>query len=123
MLPTPRRGLIGSGLRAYPARTAAPTTTNGVENLLAVVAEGTQEHPPRKAEEALALLILSIVPASRCGVVEWVASPYTGVVHKGPPGCLWAGPRGALPLAGPFPFFLTPYILAVYLYLVNTYIV
>ena len=51
-----------------------------------VVVEGAHEHPPRKAVEALALLILGIVLASGCGVVEWVASPYTGVVHKVPPG-------------------------------------
>jgi hypothetical protein len=81
-------------LEAHPARAAAPAAADGVEDLLAVVVERAQEHPPRKAVEALALLILGIVVASGCSVVEWVASPYTGVVHKVPPSFLWAGRRG-----------------------------
>jgi hypothetical protein len=40
---------------AHPARAAAPAAAKGLENLLAVVVERTQEHPPRKAVEALAL--------------------------------------------------------------------
>ena len=83
-----------SGLQAYQARTAALATADGVENLLAIVVKGAQEHPPREAEEALALSVVGIVPASGCGVVEWVASPYTGVVHNVPPSCLWAVPPG-----------------------------
>jgi hypothetical protein len=50
------------------------------DDLPAVVVEGAQEHPPPKAVEALALLIVGIVPASGCGVVERVASPYTGLM-------------------------------------------
>src|SRR5919107_1345610 len=68
-------------LKSYPALTAALAAAKGVENLLAVVTERAQEHPPRKAVEALAPLILGIVLASGRGVVERVASPYTGVVH------------------------------------------
>ena len=67
--PTPRVGLE-TGLRAYPPRTAALAAANGVENLLTVVVKGTQEHPPRKAVEALALPLPGIVLASRCGAVE-----------------------------------------------------
>ena len=109
LLPTPRCGLARDRLKAYPPRTAALATANGVENLLAVMVEGTQEHPPRKAEEALALLVLSIVLASGCSVVEWVASPYTGVVHKVPPSGLWAKAPGCPTTRGAIPF--SPYTL------------
>jgi hypothetical protein len=69
-----------TALKAHPARAGAPAAAKGVENLPAVVVKGTHEHPPRKAVEALALLIVGIVPASGCGVVERVASPYTGLM-------------------------------------------
>jgi hypothetical protein len=109
-----RRGRTNgrSGLGAHPSRAAAPAAAEGVEDLFTVVVEGAQEHPSLEAVKAVALPILGIVEASRCGIVERVASPYTGVVHKVPPSFLWAGPRGALPPAGPFPFLLTSYILA-----------
>ena len=108
----PHTAIGSTGLRVYPARSTALAAANGVENLFTIVVEGAQEHPPRKAVKARALLILGIVPASGSGVVERVAGPYTGVVHKVPPSFLWAGPRGELPPAGPFPFLLTPHILA-----------
>ena len=52
------------GLKAYPARATTPAAADGVEDLLAIVVEGAQEHPPRKAVEAVALPILVIVLAS-----------------------------------------------------------
>ncbi len=70
-----------TALAAHPARAAALATAKGVEDLLAIMVRGTHERPPRKAVEALAFLILGIVLASGCGVVEWVASPYTDVVY------------------------------------------
>src|SRR5215208_6479423 len=73
--PEPREPAQSSqhALEAYPARAAAPAAADGVEDLLAVVVEGAQEHPPRKAVEALALRGLAIVPASGRGMVEGVA--------------------------------------------------
>ncbi len=97
-----------SGLQTHTAFTAALATANGVEYLFAIVVDGAQEDPPRKAVKAVALPVLGLVLASGCGVVKWVASPYTGVVHKVPPSFLWAGLRGVLPPAGPFLTCLRP---------------
>jgi hypothetical protein len=63
---------------AHPARAAAPAAADGVEDLLAVVADRAQEHPPREAVEALALLIVGFVRVSGRGVVGRVANPNTG---------------------------------------------
>jgi hypothetical protein len=49
-----------SGLAAHPARAAAPAAANGVEDLLAVVVEGAQEHPPREAVETVTLPVLGV---------------------------------------------------------------
>ena len=50
-----RETRLGRALKAHPARAGAPAAADGVEDLLAVVVERAQEHPPRKAVEALAL--------------------------------------------------------------------
>src|SRR5215212_2723435 len=56
--PEPREPAQSSqhALEAYPARAGAPAAADGVEDLLAVVVERSQEHPPRKAVEALTVL-------------------------------------------------------------------
>jgi len=57
---------------------------DGIEELLAIMVQGADEHPPQKAEEAaVALLVVGVVLASGYGVGEGVASPYTRVVHSG----------------------------------------
>jgi ribosomal protein S5 len=55
---------------AHPARAAAPAAAKGLENLLAVVVERTQEYPSRETVEADALRVVVIIPASGSGVVE-----------------------------------------------------
>ncbi len=58
----PRPSLLYTGqLIPYPARTAAASTADGLDYLLAVVVQGAEEHPPRKAVEAAALLTAFIL--------------------------------------------------------------
>jgi hypothetical protein len=84
---------LGRALKAHPARAGAPAAADGVEDLLAVVVERAQEHPPRKAVEALALLVLDIfvVVLGSTRMSEIVASErvavYTEVVHSLYPFC------------------------------------
>ena len=49
-----------TGLVAHPARAGAPAAADGVEDLLAVVVDGAQEHPPREAVETVTLSVLVV---------------------------------------------------------------
>jgi hypothetical protein len=48
-------------LALYPTRTTAAPAAYGVEDLLAIMAQGAEEHPPRKAVEAAPVLLAALV--------------------------------------------------------------
>jgi hypothetical protein len=61
-------GLSGLPLAVHTAGALALPAADGLDNLLAVVAYRAEEHPPRKAVEAVALLVSLVLLVGRGGL-------------------------------------------------------
>jgi hypothetical protein len=61
------RGLVSKPLplAVYPSSALAPAAADGLDYLLAVVTQRAKEHPPRKAVEAVALLVSLLLLVGR----------------------------------------------------------